>query len=528
MWFRTLAGVALAGLAFVGIVGVGSAAAQETPRRGGELIFAVGGEPDTTDCHAATNFAVIHHLAPHYSTLVRFNATKYPEIQGDLATSWTVSPDGKTYSFKIAQPVRFHDGSPLTAADVKASFERIRNPTGGARSARRDHFADVAAIEALSADTVVFRLNNANPAFMTYLAAPFNCIYSAAKLAQDPVYPEKETMGSGPFVFGERVRGSHWTGKRFDGYFRQGQPYLDSFRAVTMSGAAMLNAIQGGQVMAEFRGISPAEKARVSGPRVAFQEESWLSGLILSFNIEQKPFDDVRVRRALNLALDRWGSVESLSRVSQVSAVGSLLRPGYAYAPTAAELATYPGMGRDMARNRAEARRLLQEAGVPNLRFEIISMSLPPFPTVAVWAIDQWRQIGVTVEQRQAERATYFAARTSGQFQVMLDFTTEFADEPNFQLRRFISIDRVPGFNVSRHLDRRLDEIFDAQERETDFAKRKALVRDFQIHTFDLAYTVPLFWFTRIVPLAANVRGWHITPSHLLGQDLGGVWLAAN
>jgi peptide/nickel transport system substrate-binding protein len=81
---------------------------------------------------------------------------------------------------------------------------------------------------------------------------------------------------------------------------------------------------------------------------------------------------------------------------------------------------------------------------------------------------------------------------------------------------------------VSRHLDRRLDEIFDRQERETDFTKRKAMVRDFQIHTFDLAYTVPLFWFTRIVPLASNVRGWHVTPSHLLGQDLGGVWLAAN
>jgi peptide/nickel transport system substrate-binding protein len=207
---------------------------------------------------------------------------------------------------------------------------------------------------------------------------------------------------------------------------------------------------------------------------------------------------------------------------------GSLLRPGYAYAPTDAELATYPGMGRDMARNRAEARRLLAEAGQTNLKFEMISMSLPPFPTVGVWLIDQWRQIGVTVEQRQAERATYFGARTSGAFQVMLDFTTEFADEPNFQLRRFISFDRVPGFNVSRHVDRRLDEIFDKQERETDFNKRKALVRDFQIQLMDLAYTVPLFWFTRIVPLASNVRGWDITPSHLLGQDLAGVWLAAN
>ncbi len=524
---KILAGAALAALAILPMV-TSQAGAQEQPKRGGNFIFAVGGEPDTTDCHAATNFAVIHHLAPHYSTLVKFDAKNYPKIIGDTARDWTISPDGKTYTFRLIQPIRFHDGSALTSADVKASFDRIKTPAPGARSARRDHFQDVASVEAPAPDTVVFKLNNPNPAFMTYLAAPFNCIYSAAKLAQDPRYPEKEVMGSGAFRFGERVPGSHWTGTRFDGYFRQGQPYLDGFRAVVMSGASMLNAVQGGQVMAEFRGISPAEKARVANPKVTFQEANWLSGLILSFNVEQKPFDDVRVRRALSMALDRFGAEAALSRVSQVKATGTLLRPGYDYAPPRGELTKYPGMTptADIARARAEARRLLQEAGVPNLKFEIISMSLPPFPTVAVWLIDQWRQIGVTVEQRQAERATYFAARTSGAFQVMLDFTTEFADEPNFQLRRFISFDRVPGFNVSRHLDRRLDEIFDQQERETDVAKRKALVRDFEIHLFDMGYTVPLFWFTRIVPLASNVRGWDITPSHLLGQDLAGVWLA--
>jgi peptide/nickel transport system substrate-binding protein len=504
------------------------AAAQEQPRRGGTLIFAVGGEPDTTDCHAATNFAVIHHLAPHYSTLVKFDPKTYPRVVGDVARDWTISPDGKTYTFRLNQPIRFHDGTPLTSADVKASFDRIKTPPAGGRSARRDHFQDIASIDAPAPDTVVFRLNNPNPAFMTYLAAPFNCIYLAAKLAQNPRYPETEIMGSGAFRFGERVPGSHWTGTRYDGYFRKGQPYLDGFRAVVMSGAPMLNALQGGQVMAEFRGISPAEKARVAGPRVTFQEANWLSALILSFNVEQKPFDDVRVRRALSMALDRFGSEDGLARASQVKATGTLLRPGYEFAPSRDELATYPGMTppRDMARARAEARKLLQDAGVPNLRFELIGMSLPPFPTVGVWLIDQWRQIGVTVEQRQAERATYFSARTSGAFQVMLDFSTEFADEPNFQLRRFISYDRVPGFNVSRHTDRRLDEIFDRQEREIDLAKRKALVRDFEIHLLDMAYTVPLYWFARIIPLASNVRGWDITPSHLLGQDLASVWLA--
>ena len=187
MFARLFATVAVAAVALASV-----AAAQETPRRGGEFIFAVGGEPDTTDCHAATNFAVIHHLAPHYSTLVKFNTQKYPEIVGDTAKEWSVSPDGKTYTFKLIQPIKFHDGSALTAVDVKASFDRIKTPPAGGRSARRDHFADVASIEAPNADTVVFKLNNPNPAFMTYLAAPFNCIYSAAKLAQTRAIPRRK------------------------------------------------------------------------------------------------------------------------------------------------------------------------------------------------------------------------------------------------------------------------------------------------------------------------------------------------
>ena len=99
----------------------GAATAETSPTRGGTLVFAVDAEPPNYDCHANFSFVFIHPVIPHYSTLLKFDTANYPQIVGDLAESWTVSADKRTYIFKLRRNVLFHDGSPLTSADVKAS-----------------------------------------------------------------------------------------------------------------------------------------------------------------------------------------------------------------------------------------------------------------------------------------------------------------------------------------------------------------------------------------------------------------------
>src|SRR5208337_1530169 len=106
-------------------------AAEPVPKRGGTLVFAVDAEPSNYDCHANVSFAFLHPVAPHYSTLLKFDTANYPQITGDLAESWTVSPDKLTYSFKLRSGVLFHDGAPLTSADVRASYQRIVHPAPG-------------------------------------------------------------------------------------------------------------------------------------------------------------------------------------------------------------------------------------------------------------------------------------------------------------------------------------------------------------------------------------------------------------
>src|SRR5215813_10362871 len=117
--------------------------AQEQPRAGGELIMAVPSEPPSYDGHREETFGLIHPIAPFYSLLLRVDPDDYTQIVGDLAESWTISDDKLTYTFKIRQGVTFHDGSPLTARDVKASYEKIIFPPSGVVSDRQAQYTVV-------------------------------------------------------------------------------------------------------------------------------------------------------------------------------------------------------------------------------------------------------------------------------------------------------------------------------------------------------------------------------------------------
>src|SRR5277367_2168268 len=124
----------------VGASQIGVAAAEAPPHRGGILEFAVEAEPPDYDCHANFSFAFIHSVIPHYSTLLKFSSADYPKVEGDLAESWTVSPDRMTYTFHLRPDIRFHDGSRLTSEDVAASYQRIIHPPPGVFSARQAEY----------------------------------------------------------------------------------------------------------------------------------------------------------------------------------------------------------------------------------------------------------------------------------------------------------------------------------------------------------------------------------------------------
>jgi peptide/nickel transport system substrate-binding protein len=504
-------------------------AGAQTPKRGGILNFAVTAEPPNYDCHASQTFALLHPVSPFYSFLVRYDASQGGKITGDLAKSWDISPDGLTFTFKLHDNIKFHDGSPLTSTDVKVSYERVKNPPPGVVSIRQSLMEDVEAIEAPDPATIVFKIKNVNASFLDNLAAPFHCIFSAAKLKEDPRFPEKNILGSGAFQFVEYVKGSHLTGKRFDQYFKAGLPYLDGYKAFFVKSSAVVPGIIGGQFDAEWRGRTPAERDQLMSSqlkdKLVLHEGPWATNNIIIFNVQQKPFDDPRVRRALSLGIDRWNGNEALSKITIVKATGGFLRPGYEFALPEAELEKFPGYWRDIEKSRAEARKLLKEAGQENLKLRLHNRTLnEPYTPVGVFLIDQWRRIGVTVEHSQVETTPYFGNMVDGKFDVALYPLTVPADEVTAQHQAYISHARSPN-SYARHTDKKLDDLWDEQQRTLDPAKRKAMVQEFERHLINQNYYLNINWWQRIIVHHNKIKGWNFAPSHFQGNDLVGVWL---
>jgi len=503
--------------------------AQQEPVRGGTLVFGINsGDPPTYDCHQSTLFPIIHLLTPHYSNLLRIDLGNYPKVVGDLAESWTVSEDLKTYSFHLRSGVKFHDGSPFSAEDIRASYERIRTPPPGVVSVRQGLVADIDTIETPDPLNVVFRLRRPNRALLYAFANPFNCVFSATKLKENPQFPARTVLGTGPFRFVEHVAGAHWKGERFKDYFKPGLPYLDGFQAVFTQGPALINALQGGQIMADFRSVTAVDRDRLVGAlgnKITVQESPWLNVLLITFNTRRKPFDDARVRLALSLAIDRWKAAEVLPRSTIMRYVGGYLRPGFELAASESELEQMPGFSKNMETSRLEARRLLAEAGVPNLKIKLTNRTIANlFTGAGVYVIDQWRQIGVETEHFQANDVLYNNALNEGTFDVALSFQGDSVDEPTYQLARYLSVEQ--SSNQGKYTDRELDHLFELQKDAADREQRYALLRQFERRMLTEAYNVPLLWWQRIVVMSAKVRGWQMSPSHLIGQDLEQVWLA--
>src|SRR5262245_53064646 len=172
----------------VGSLALGAAspaAGAESPRRGGVLLAVIGADPPTLDPHQEGTFATLQTVAPLYSTLLQIDPYSYPKVIGDLATDWKISPDGLTYTFKIRTDVRFHDASPLTAADVKASYDKIVSPPAGVRSLRKNAYTMVSAVEAPDPATVVFKLKHPSASLLLNLASPWNVIFPKKILDKD-------------------------------------------------------------------------------------------------------------------------------------------------------------------------------------------------------------------------------------------------------------------------------------------------------------------------------------------------------
>jgi peptide/nickel transport system substrate-binding protein len=405
--------------------------AAETPKRGGTLTYMIPADaPPSFDGHRENTFATIHAVAPFYSVLIRVNLEdpgSTTDFVCDICTEIPEPSDGgRTYAFPIRDDAKFQDGSVLTAYDVTASWNKIVAPSEGVISARRGYYSMVDTVEAPDPKTVIFHLKFATAAFLPALADPYAFIYKKELLDRDPHWFEKQIMGSGPFRFKEYQLGQSISGVRNPDYYRPGLPYLDAFAGIFADKQAVrVSAIRSDRAAIEFRGFPPAtrdELVAALGDQITVQESDWNCGNLITPNHKRKPFDDVRVRRALTLAIDRWHGASALSRISVMKTVGGVGFPGSPLAATRVELEQLAGYWPDIEKSRAEARRLLREASAEGLTFELLNRNVDqPYKFNATWVMDEWNKIGVKVTQRVVPTGPFGDALRQGEFETALD-----------------------------------------------------------------------------------------------------------
>jgi peptide/nickel transport system substrate-binding protein len=511
------------------------ASAEEAPKRGGTLTYLIPADaPPSFDGHRETTYATVHSVTPFYSVLVRVNPENPASPTDFVCDLCTEIPkptdDGKTWTFKIREGVKFADGSPLTAADVAASWQEIVSPPTGKTSGRQAFYSMVDKIETPDAKTVVFRLKFATTAFLPALADPFAYIYKKAILDKDPHWYEKNVLGSGPFKFVSYDAGQSIKGERNPDYYHKGLPYLDGFVGIYAPKlATRIDAIRADRAALEFRSMPPSARDQLVkelGEQIAVQESDWNCGNLLTYNHKKKPFDDVRVRRALSLAIDQWKGGPGLSKIAIVRTVGGIVFPGSPLAATKEELQQLAGFWPDIEKSRAEAKRLLKEAGAENLSFEMLNRDVDqPFKYVGTFVVDEWSKIGIKVTQKVVPTGPWFEGMRTGNFDVTMEANCQSVVNPLLDVGKYLP-HTVFTENYGGYEDQQEIDIYDKMLHEPDPGKQRALMREFEKYVIDTqAHELPLTFWYRSVPYRSYVKGWKISPSHFVNQDLATIWL---
>src|SRR3990172_16189 len=333
-------------------VGLASAAwAQGQPQVGGTLVYAAGADPDSLDpANTDSNPGeAIGRMMNNF--LVRFDAKL--RLKPDLATSWTQSKDALTWTFKLRKWVKFHDGTPFNADAVKYNFERFLGPEKPLKASL--HTPIIKSVEVVDESTVRFNLKVPFAFFLNNLAHSATALVSPAahqKWGKDlTLHP----VGTGPFKFVEWGRGDHITLARNDDYF-EGKPRLEQIIIKTVrEDSSRVLGLEAGDYDLIVR-IPPEEVGRLRrNEKLRIEADQSNRALRIGINASRKPFDDVRVRQALNYAVDKESIVKNIYQ-GLGAVIPTMVGPlNTVYAPVKA----YPF-------DPARAKKFLAEAGFPN------------------------------------------------------------------------------------------------------------------------------------------------------------------
>ena len=458
-------------------------APEPNPKHGGVLRYGVLSAPAHFDVHQSGTVSNMGTQGCMYDNLVRRNPLDGGQtIIPDLAHSWEIDKDGKTYTFFLRQGVTFHDGADFTAEDVKATFDRIVKPPQGISIPRTPLFANVTEINVRDPHTIEFKLDQPRPVpfMMGAFASGWNIIVRK-KTLEDNNYNLRQILdypGTGPFRHGKRIDKEVWRMEKNPNYWNEGLPYLDGieFYHLTPWAPEVAASLLGGK-LDYARLVDPVGMRKIAQTPGMSTAQFYQSVIIAVWvNNDHKPFNDPRVRRALHLALNRPALVDVVRDVSP-SIMGGFIYPFSEYATPADELINRPGYQADTTAAIQEARELLAAAGYADgLKADFL---VRDSPNLQLWAVaiqamlKQSLNIDATI--RQVQISVWFDDAQEGNFDFTMSAIVSTLLDPSDYFNAWYR--KGAPQNYSRWHNATFETLVDKVDRELDETKRKALIR---------------------------------------------------
>jgi len=453
-------------------------------KRGGTLRYAVHNAPAHFDVHQSGTVANIGPQSPMYDTLLRRSPKDGQTIIPDLAWKWEVSPDNKKYTFHLRKGVKFHDGADFTAEDVKATYERIRNPPKGVVIPRTPLFATVGDIVVVNPHTIEFRMTEPRPkAYMQgAFASGWNIIVrkktleeNQGNLRQVMNYP-----GTGPFRHVSRKDKEVWIQERFPDYWNKGLPLVDKLEIYHMMpfSPELGSSFLSGKV--DYARLLDPVSWRKAKEMQGVTATAFNQSVIQAFwtNMQKnKALADPKVRRAIHLAMDRHTLVEVVKDTAPMQ-VGGFVYPFHEMSTPRAELEKKLGYQKDIKPAVQEARRLMKEAGyangLKNLDFVVRDIATFKLWAVAIQAMLK-EHLNIESNLRVVQTSVWFDEAQAGNFDLAISAIVSTLMDPSDIFSAWYG--KEGPQNYSRWTNAPFHDLASQIEREIDDNKRKTMVR---------------------------------------------------
>jgi peptide/nickel transport system substrate-binding protein len=475
-----------------------------------ELIVLTGSDASTFDPHFCTDSATEIFNKNMYNNLVRFNSEM--ELVPDLAESWSVSEDNLTWTFKLRQGVKFHDGTPFNAESVKVSFERVLNPDTG--SPRRSVMEIIDKVEVVDESTVNITTKTPCGSLLQQLAHPVAAIISPTALDTYGEEYSSHPVGTGPFKFVEWKIGEELVLERNEDYFDNPPQVAKVYFRVVPEDATRSLLLESGSADIAMR-LPVTEVERLEGnAEISISESDTVMTMYVALNNNKGALKDARVRQALNYAVDKSVIVNDILGGLATVADAPISPYTWGYA----SIGTYPY-------DVEKAKQLLDEAGYAN------GLELELWTPVGRYLMDtqvsenlqaQWAEAGINVKIRQWEFQALMSEVKKGEFDmVLLGWSPSTGDADQGLYPVFHSSQWPPASNRAHYSNATVDKLLEDAKLEVDSEKRAELYKQAQQIITDEAVWTFLYYPKQALAFRSNISGIEVLPTeHILLEDV--------